>query len=264
MYTCKKQKMIENIKIKIYKMEFPKKYFRARSEMNRLDKIATKERYLTNKWIIGQEKNPYDIQERPGNKITRMDTEYFALVDWTLPKTKYAYKEVSMAQMCEPDEYKLVRSSIIPLVDVRGEKNWLLGSFHDYEKTGNPILTDFAGTCENIDRNKGCPATACAIRELSEESKGLLLQPILKSMNDKNKVAIFEGRNGVYKEKVYFIFVSVEYEEVWNIPEYFARTNRLDGKEKLGPIHFYPQSEIKKFTFRTAKNITDFLMYLNE
>ena len=246
-------------------MDFPKKYFKARSEMNRLDKIATRERYLTNKWILGQEKNRFYKQERPGNKITRMDTEYFALVDWTLPKTKFAYKEVTMEQMCEPDEeYRLVRSSIIPLVDIRGEKHWMLGSFHDYTGNGNPILTDFAGTCENIDRTKKCPATACAIRELSEESKGLLLTPILISMRNKDKVAIFEGRNGMLKEKIYFIFVSVEYEDVWNIPKHFESTNRLDGKEKLGPIDFYPQSEIKKFTFRTAKNITDFIYFLRE
>ena len=246
-------------------MDFPKKYFKARSEMDRLDKIATKERYLTNKWILGQGKNRFYKQERPGDRITRMDTEYFALVDWTLPKTKFAYREVTIEQMCAPDEgYRLVRSSIIPLVDIRGEKYWMLGSFHDYDGIGNPILTDFAGTCENIDRNKKCPATACAIRELSEESKGLLLTPILKSMRNKDKVAIFEGRNGILKEKIYFIFVSVEYEDVWNIPKHFARTNRLDGKEKLGPIDFYPQSEIKEFTFRTAKNITDFIHFLRE
>lgn len=246
-------------------MDFPKKYYRAFAERNRLDKIATKERYLTNKWILGQDKNRFYKQERPGDKITRADTEYFALVDWTLPKTKFAYREVTMEQMCELDEeYRLVRSSIIPFVIVRGEKQWILGSFHDYERTGNPILTDFAGTCENIDRKDKCPPMHCALRELIEESKGLLVNPVLKSLNNRDKIAIFEGRNDFLKEKIYFIFVDVEYEEVWNVPEYFARTDRLDGREKLGPIHFYPQSEIKKFTFRTAKNITDFIYFLRE
>ncbi len=244
-------------------MDFPRKFYYSRPEKNRIDKIASNERYLTNKWILGKEKNPYYKQENPGNEINRYDIEYLALADWILPKTRFAYREVTRAQMCVPDEYKLIRASIIPIVDFRGEKCWLLGSFHDYEKTDNPILTDFGGTCEESDRRKPCPATYCALRELQEESKGLLMGPILDSMKDKNKMAIFEGKND-YKEKLYFIFVSVNYETIKHIPQQFMHTDRLDGKEKFGPINFYAQFDIKKYSFRTAKNLTDFINFLNE
>lgn len=249
-------------------MEFPKQYSRARDYMRTLDRVAGSERYLTEKWIVGSEKNRKYKQERGGNRITRMDTEYYALVSWLLPNVRYNYKQVSQENMCSNDGYKLFRSSIIPVVKIEEENYWMLGSFADYEKTGNPILSDFAGRCEAIDMKESCPATACALRELDEESSGLLSEYVREAMKNPRNIAVFEGISDERKEKVYFLFVSLKYEDVLHVPEKFSQTDMSEmnrnKKEKLGPIAFYKQSDVKNFKYRTAKNLTDFIFFLNK
>ena len=250
-------------------MDFPKQYVVAREYMRKLDKIARGEPYLVEKWIVGQKKNPKYKQERRGDVITKMDTEFLALTAWLLPDVRYKYKQVRQEEMCKfgNGEYKLFRSSIIPIVNIDGVNHWLLGSFADYAETGNPILSDFAGRCERYDMKEPCPATACALRELNEESKGLLIGPVKEAMKNPRNVAVFEGVNEEVKEKVYFIFVSLKYEDVSEIPNLFSQTDMSEmnknKKEKLGPLSFYKQTDIKSFKFRTAKNLTDFLFYLN-
>ena len=258
-------------------MDFPKQYVVAREYMRKLDKVARSEPYLVEKWILGQEKNRKYKQERGGNTITKMDTEYLALVGWLLPDVRYGYKQVKQEEMCKfrtsetpnfkDKKYKLFRSSIIPVVNIDGVNHWILGSFADYADTENPILSDFAGRCESFDLKEKCPVTACAMRELEEESKGLLTKIVTEAMKNPRNVAVFEGVNEEKKEVLYFIFVSLKYEDTKEIPYQFLQTDMSEmnknKKEKLGPIAFYKQSDVKNFKFRTAKNLTDFIFFLN-
>ena len=247
-------------------MDFPKQFVVAREYMRKLDRVARSEPYLVEKWILGQEKNRKYKQERAGDKITKMDIEYLALVGWLLPDVRYEYKQVKQEEMCKDKykQYKLFRSSIIPVVNIEGVNHWILGSFADYADTENPILSDFAGRCESFDLKEKCPVTACAMRELEEESKGLLTKYVTEAMKNPRNVAVFEGVN----EVLYFIFVSLKYEDVEKVPAQFSQTDMSEmnknKKEKLGPIAFYKQSDVKNFKFRTAKNLTDFIFFLNK
>ena len=250
-------------------MDFPKQFVVAREYMRKLDRVARSEPYLVEKWILGQEKNRKYKQERGGNTITKMDTEYLALVGWLLPDVRYEYKQVKQEELCKDKykKYKLFRSSIIPIVNIDGVNHWMLGSFADYADTGNPILSDFAGRCESYDLKEKCPVTSCAMRELEEESKGLLTKYVTEAMKNPRNVDVFEGINEEKKEVLYFIFVSLKYEDVYQVPAQFSQTDMSElnknKKEKLGPIAFYKQSDVKNFKFRTAKNLTDFIFFLN-
>ena len=110
--------------------------------------------------------------------------------------------------------------------------------------------------------------TACAMRELEEESKGLLTNIVRDAMKNVRNVAVFEGVNEEKREKIYFLFVSLKYEDTSEIPRLFSQTDMSEmnknKKEKLGPIAFYKQSDVKNFKFRTAKNLTDFIFLLNK
>jgi len=246
------------VKYKI--MEFPKKYRIGEVKRN-LEAIAKNEKYLVDKWILKKDKNKYYKNDNNYSDIGKGDTEYYALIDWILPSVYFKYREVTYSEYCKNDkEYKLIRSSIIPIVEIDGEQYWMLGSFHDYKNTEDPILTDFAGSCEKKDMKNGCPPLNCALRELREESKGLLNDIILNSIQNQKNIAIFEGVSKKM-EKLYFMFVSLNYDDVKNIPMKFSQTEIT--YEKLGPISFYKQKDIKKYKYRTAKNLTDFIEYLN-
>ena len=211
-------------------MEFSKK-FGKRDFLDKLDIVAANNSPLVEKWILNSKKNP--IYKYNKGIVTKGSTEYYALIDWTLPDTKYQYKVIKLKDL--NDDYKLKRSSIIPFVKVNNQKYWLLGSFHDYEKTNTPILTDFAGTCEKRDFGKNRPAALeCALRELHEESKGLLDDIVEKRLTEDN-VVVFEGKNEQKKEKVIFIFVLIDMKEkeFENIQERF---NQSYSKEKFGPL----------------------------
>ena len=240
---------------------------------------------LIKEWIVGAPSNPFFVENRNKKRIEVKDIEYYALIDSIIPATNYDYREISLNDFehnCQRyDEYSLRRASFIPLVNIEGQRYWLLGNFHDYANTDNPILMDFGGRCENIDKKQTCPAITCAARELLEESHHLLYNIILDvfNRNDKDKIAIFEGRNEKNKEKVYFFVVELPYESVKDIPAIFDEINisilrrqrereynypKIKKEEKLGPLHFYLQSDIKKRKYRTSKNLTDFVSYLNK
>jgi hypothetical protein len=251
-------------------MNFPEK-FEKRNFRDRLAKIAEKNDYLVKRWITGNKKNNYYNKTDRSDKIEKGNLEYYALIDWILPSKNYTYREINMTEYCDvksdinkKNGEKLVRSSIIPIVKKDGENYWMLGSFHDYENSGDPILSDFAGSCEKIDMKDNCPALHCALRELKEESKGLLNEIIQNAISaDPKNIAIFEGI--FQNEKIFFMFVSLNYNDIKDIPSLFLETDRMDHdkKNKLGLINFYRQNDIKKYLYRTAKNLTDFISYLN-
>lgn len=218
-----------------------------------LQGIANRNKDLVDLFILGQPKNPY-YRPKDNRPITKWDNEYFALVNWIIPMKKYKYKEVSWEHYCNSKNVK--RSSIIPFVRTNGLKYWLLGTFRDYDNN-NPILSDFGGKCEEEDRKDECPSLKCALRELGEESKDLLNIPVKNAINEGN-YTIFEGT--YENEKIYFIIVELEYENVRNIPENFK--NKKWDKEFLGSLNFYRQRDIQTDIYKTAKNLTDFIDYL--
>jgi uncharacterized protein (DUF1015 family) len=133
-----------------------------------------------------------------------------------------------------------------------------MANFRDYENTQNSIVAGFGGRCEHRDRSV-CTSKTCLLREMAEESKNLLNEIVDKAWNDKERRTIFEGVNG--KDVIYFVFVLLDYEDVQDIPEIFRQMP--EGKEKLGNLGFYRQSDIRKRKVRTSSNLTDFISYLN-
>ncbi len=230
------------------------------SKKNKMNNISKSNEYFVNNWILGKPKNeyytPYDK-----NPITKRDKEYYALIDWTIPSENFIYSEISFEEYCQKDDYKIVRSSFIPIINIDGVNHWLLGSFHDYEDTNNPILADFAGKCDYKEDKGGCPAYNCAMRELGEESKDLLSDVIESVKLD--KISIFKGVNG--NRKIFFMFLLLDYSDVKHIPELFKITPypKKYKKENLGPLEFYKQRDIKNYKYRTSKNLTDFISWLN-
>ncbi len=199
-------------------------------------------------------------EQRPGDNYTR-------------PKVKYEYRNVTWEEFISDryTGYKSVRSSFIPIVIIDEERHWLLGSFHDFP---NDILMDFGGSCIKWDppRKYAHGRTqsknfqhqfGCAMLELNEESKGLLVQPVLHSLGT-NKPVVYRGTNRDRKEYVWFVLVQLPYEKVTNIPHEFEVSPYVHEEEKLGPLGFYKEREIlgKNFQHRTAQNLTDFINYL--
>ena len=168
------------------------------------------------------------------------------------------------------DIYKTVRSSFIPYVTINNERYWVLGSFHDFPKD---ILMDFGGTCIIWDPPKKLLSRGqqqkshyqhqfgCAILELQEESKGLLVKPVLKSLGTQ-PIDVFLGTNDFHKEYVWFVMVPLDYQEVKNIVNIFDKTVDVNKAEKLGPMGIYKESDILNKKFRTSRNLTDFVNYL--
>ena len=244
-----------------------------------LDGIADKNVRLVNRLILGAEKNPFYGQGI--GPITRKDNEYYALVDWILPKKQYKYSEVSWDTYCQLWELEartlriipgVSRSSIIPVVKIDGVNYWMLANFHDYENSGDPILMDFGGACEPDDAlASACPSLSCAFRELAEESK-VLLNSYVREAIDAGNIAIIEGTNYNWQkqkeEKINFLFVELDYEKVKDIPEVFSTLpnpkNKEGRSENLGQLGFYKQKDIRAHKYRTSKNLTDFISFLNQ
>lgn len=200
-------------------------------------------------------------------KIYRSGDEY------TVVKDRYEYKQVTWTEFLDNKYtgYKTVRSSFIPYVKVNGENYWLLGSFWDYP---NDILSDFGGSCILYDPPKkyakGIPQQeniqhqfGCAVLELNEETKGLLVQQVLKSVGT-TKPTVYMGINERKREKVWFVIVFLNYDEVKNIPEEFETTKRVNKGEKLGPLGFYKESDILGLPskYRLSRNLADFINYI--
>lgn len=244
-----------------------------------LNNMAEKNQMLINKWILGKPKNLY-YKVNNVSPINKNDNEYYALILWTIPSKIYDYKELNKRSNNFWNKYcnstNTIRSSIIPFVNFEGKKIWLLGSFHDYDNTENPILTDFGGKCEAEDRRNKCPNLRCAMRELEEESKNLLSEVINSAIQNQDNYTVFEGtyiknKHSKYpkNEHIYFMFVQVKYDDVKDIPTLFSqkKSESLElGKqvEKLGKLGFYDQNDLLNFKYRTSKNLTDLIMYFNK
>lgn len=231
-------------KIKYFNKKYSDKYQR-----NRLQKIADRNDYLVNRFILGEQKNPF-YTPNDISPITKKDNEYYALIDWIIPNTKYKYKEISIKDYLKSEN--VYRSSIIPVVKIDGENHWLLGNFYDYENSGDPILADFGGRCEN-----GETPFECALREAKEESKKLLYD-LLKNVSNKDYIAIYEGYN---KNKVIFTFIQIDLNDAEDIIEKFKNIPWIPGQERFGDLKLYNQKDVR--LYRTSKNLTDLLSYLN-
>lgn len=226
-----------------------------------LDKIADRNRYLVNNYILGWKKNSY-FTPNDTRPITRRDNEYYALINWIIPQDNYKYNEVSWDTYCK--DKNVLRSGVIPIVKIDGLNYWLLGNFHDYEETDMPILSDFGGRCEEKDVKGICPAADCMLRELHEETKGLLSYKVKESMEQGN-LAVLKGTNYYRGPNVYFVFVELDYEDVRNISEEFKKKpwESESGKtENFGSLGFYRQKDVKSGRYRTSKNLTDLLDYM--
>lgn len=188
---------------------------------------------------------------------------------FTIPKINYKYSPVSWELFLNNiyDGYTTVRSSFIPYVVIDNEKHWLLGSFHDFPRD---ILMDFGGSCIIYSQGKNYQYSqgknyqhqfGCAMLELNEESKGVLVQPVLKSLGEKKPI-IYRGVNTKVKEYVWFIMVELNYNMVKDIPIKFLKAPYVLKGEKLGPLDFYKESDIVS-KYRTSRNLTDFMRYYN-
>lgn len=257
-------------------------YLKKYSNPKKLGYLKNKEKMyqdLINKWIVNRPKNPYyPFFDEKG--IRTEDPEYYALLDWIIPSVNFNYQFINMESMldynkyCLKNEYKLVRSSIIPFVKINGENYWLLGSFHDYKDPNNLILADFGGKCEKIDEKQkniltleledekiyyfSCQALNCALRELNEESRGVLTEIVNEEIQNSKNIVLFEGTHYKKKEMVTFLFMFLDYEKVKDVPNKF---NLVPKKgEKLGGLNFYRQSDILNKKYRTSKNLTDLII----
>ena len=214
-------------------------------------------------------RNPRTLSKRNWDNIR---TERRKGDSHTIPRDSYEYEMVSWKLFLGNtyDGYKTVRSSFIPYVMINNEKYWLLGSFHDYPKD---ILADFGGSCIifNPPRNqlkRGQSQSryyqhqfGCAMLELNEESKGLLVQPVLKSLGEKEPT-IYRGVNHKRKEYVWFVMVGLVHDTNKNIPNVFEKVPYVLKGEKLGPLDFYKEFDILNNKYRTSRNLTDFVRYL--
>ena len=191
--------------------------------------------------------------------------------NYTIPKVQYEYEVVPWEVFLDNTYtgYKTVRSSFIPYTVIEGEKYWVLGSFHDFPRD---ILMDFGGSCVVWDPPKkfaqGKHQTqnyqhqfGCAMLELNEESKGLLVQPVLRSLGT-FKPLVYRGADRKNKEYVWFVMVPLPYEIIKDIPTQFKDAPYILKGEELGPVDFYKESDILQKNFRTSRNLTDFVDYL--
>jgi len=192
---------------------------------------------------------------------------------YTVPTTQYEYRKMPWEAFLDNTYtgYKSVRSSFIPYVVQNGIRYWVLGSFHEYPRD---ILMDFGGSCIIWDPPKKYAQGrrqrrdyqhqfGGAMLELNEESKGLLVQPVLRSLGT-TKPDVYRGTCEKKKEHVWFVMVELEYEEVSEIVRVFDDAPYILKDEPLGPIDFYKESIVlqKKSPYRTSKNLTDFVYYL--
>jgi len=246
---------------------------------NYLEIKVKKNEDLVKKWILGRPKNPYYPSNKEGD-IQKDDLEYYALLDWTLPRINYKYELFEMNNIleynkyCSRNNYKIVRSSIIPVVKINNENHWILGTFHDYKDQENLIIADFGGKCEKEDETKQnilgfepeetyyfrCKPLNCALRELEEESRGVLTKIIKERIQNYQNIVVFEGSNYNRKEKIYFMFVLLDYNEVKDAPYNFQQKKQKEKKgEKLGNINFFPQNDIFSRKLRTSRDLTDLI-----
>lgn len=194
--------------------------------------------------------------------------------NYTIPKTNYTYEKVSWEVFLDNtyDGFHTVRSSFIPYVMIDNERYWVLGSFHDFPKD---ILMDFGGSCIIFDPPRKYlihnqrqlrhyqHQFGCAMLELNEESKGLLVKPVLQSLGT-NQVSVYRGSDNYKKEYVWFVMVPLDYNVVKNVINEFPNAPYVLKGEKLGPLDFYKESDMLNKERRTSRNLTDFIDYLSQ
>lgn len=195
--------------------------------------------------------------------------------NYTIPKVRYKYEPVQWEVFLDNtyDTYKTVRSSFVPYVNINDQRYWLLGSFHDFPKD---ILMDFGGSCVLFDPPRQYLGPnqrqmrnyqhqfGCAMLELNEESKGLLVKPVLKSLGTSDGIGVYRGSDDIKKEYVWFVMVPLDHSEVQNIINQFEGAPYVLKGEKLGPISLYRETDVLNKNHRTSKNLTDFIDYLNK
>lgn len=169
----------------------------------------------------------------------------------------YHYKKACPKEIYRRYE-KLQRASIIPYIKYKGLKYWLLGSFNDYPE----VKTDFGGKCDQENT-----ANMCSIRELSEETRGVLSGPIEEAIKDGLSI-VYRGRN-IDNRYTFFILVDVSnrLDALNKIQTNIEKAAINDPKgEEFGPIGFYRDTELFKGTdhksgekIYTTFALTDFI-----
>lgn len=238
--------------------KFNKKYTNSKNRVW-LSEIAKRNQKLVDQFILGKRKNPY-YTPTDTSGINEEDNEFYALVDWIVPAKTYRYKMASWEEFT--NDKSASRVGIIPIINVEGDNYWLLGQFHDYVKTPDPILSDLGGQCEKSENSYDC-----LFRELREESNEKLTNLIRRNLEDavenRSWMQIYKGfHGGKSPDTIYFIFVNTEYNEFLNNPRLYTENTGKTG-ESFGSRSFYNQQDLLNRRYRTAKNLTDFINYLN-
>lgn len=230
----------------------------------------SKLRTNTNPQASSTRKDWSTVRERPDPP----DLQPGAL--YTHPSTKYMYEIMPWEAFIDGTYtgYKSIRSSFIPYVVREGVRYWVLGSFHDFPRD---ILMDFGGSCIMWDPPKKYAQGrrqmrnyqhqfGCAMLELNEESKGLLVQPVLKSLGT-TKPVVYRGTDEMKKEYVWFVIVELTDDpEIRDIGPRFEEAPYVLKDEPLGPVDFYKETDIlgTDSPYRTSKNLTDLVNYLRD
>lgn len=204
---------------------------------------------------------PSQTPEGPRVNGGKWFRNYQAEINWyTDPATRKRQYEY---QRIYPGDYDKVlnstdiqRASYIPYIVMNGERFWLLGSFHDFPH----IKTDFGGTCEKKYRET---TYECANRELAEETRGVLLEPLKQTFEEEGGI-VYLGQTK--KESVLFILVDIT-NHISRIEDMPLLRYKIDiappiGTEKYGPLGLYTERALVAGDILTAYNLTDFLTYL--
>lgn len=162
-----------------------------------------------------------------------------------------------------------IRAGCIPYTIIDDKNYWLMGSFVDKE-----VLTDFGGNCELAfsqnplnrklnDKNFQIPL-GCILNEIDEESKGLLLKPILNSLANIEPI-VYRGRKTYTRNhsEIWMMFVYLTPAVVLDFIKKFPRTQALTD-ELFGPIALYSDEDIISGQYDVSPNLQDFIHFLNK
>ena len=116
---------------------------------------------------------------------------------------------VSKKDFLSPKIGGTLRSGVIPYATIDGHIYWLMGSYKDGR--GGNILSDFGGGCKI---SRGEQSVTCLLREVDEESSGLLTPIIEDAIQSSDKLTIFRAQSRNPKSPPnyrYLIFVEIPY-----------------------------------------------------
>ena len=172
--------------------------------------------------------------------------------------------------MPDPKKNITTRSGCIPYTIMEHEAYWLLGSFPDDQKT----LTDFGGSCGvlgSVEPTLRKPPRVnyqlplgCVLQEIAEESRLLLVRPILKSLGTREPI-VYLGKKGHYsniKSQIWMLFVYIEPEEASDFILNFE-PEVPDADEKFGPVNLYRAQDVIDGKYKVSPNIEEFRLFLN-